>query len=80
MAGGKYAKQVFEQESAVQLNGTLFVPVWEKVFVYISFYVLPEHQPSPPVLRSTHWMNFSLGTTILLPIFTTGKFDLCINS
>ena len=32
------------------------------------------HSLLPPlVCRSTHWMNFSLCTTIRLPIFSTGK-------
>ena len=34
----------------------------------------------PPVCSSTQQMNCSFGTTILLPIFSTGKPGSCISS
>src|SRR5699024_10511024 len=37
------------------------------------------HVP-PPVCSFTHWMNCSLGTTILLPMRSTGKPGSCISS
>ena len=41
----------------------------------------PSHVCFPPVVFcSTHWMNFSLGTTILFPIFRTGNPGSCISS
>ena len=39
------------------------------------------HSRTPPsVCLVTHWMNASLGTTILLPTFSTGKSGSCISS
>lgn len=39
------------------------------------------HWLTPPcVCCSTQWMNFSLGTTRRLPVFSTGKSASCINS
>ena len=39
-----------------------------------------EHQASPPVCTSTHRQNFSLGTTMRLPIHSAGKPVSCMSS
>ena len=50
------------------------------VLARISFRPALEYQASPPVCASTHRRNFSLGTTIRLPIRSAGKPVSCMSS
>ena len=56
--------------------------VWDKVVVLVRIPLGPalEHQASPPVCASTHRRNFSLGTTMRLPIRSAGKPVSCMSS
>ena len=50
--------------------------IWQRKILFICL----SHVQLPLVLRSTQVTNFSFGTTIRLPIFSTGKSFSCINS
>ena len=50
------------------------------VFVRVPLGSTLEHQASPPVCASTHRQNFSLGTTMRLPIRSAGKPVSCMSS
>lgn len=50
------------------------------VFVQVPLGPALEHQASPPVCASTHRQNFSLGTTMRLPIRSAGKPVSCMSS
>ena len=57
----------------VQVETEDFVGHFEIALVGIAFGPALVHQFTPPVCCSTHWRNFSLGTTMRLPTRIAGK-------